>query len=125
MTPADRLIFVYNADGGIFAAMADAAHKIVSPATYPCSLCAITYGAVSMKGEWKAYLKQLPTAPRFHHRDDFARAWPGLEVALPAILVDRAGQHPELLVDAATLDRQTNIAALITTLEQALAARQR
>ena len=36
------LIFIYNANGGIFSAMADAAHKLVSPETYPCSLCAIT-----------------------------------------------------------------------------------
>jgi len=121
MSAPDQLLFVYNADGGVFAMLADAVHKVASPDTYPCSLCAITYGAVSMKREWRDYLKRLPVAPRFHHRDDFARAWPAVKVALPAILLRRGGGAPELLVDAATLDRQPDIAALIVTLEAALA----
>lgn len=35
--------------------MLDAAHKLISPATYSCSLCALTYGAVSMKRSWAAW----------------------------------------------------------------------
>ena len=39
-----RLIFVYNADGGRLAGLKDLFHKILSPATYSCSLCAVPYG---------------------------------------------------------------------------------
>ena len=41
-----RLVFVYNANAGLVAGMLDSVHKVVSPATYPCSLCAVTYFAV-------------------------------------------------------------------------------
>ena len=43
------LIFVYNANGGFFNGFSDYIHKLVSPKTYECSLCAITYDNLGMK----------------------------------------------------------------------------
>ncbi|OYY89900.1 MAG: hypothetical protein B7Y45_10075 [Sphingomonas sp. 28-66-16] len=120
--PRDTLILVYNADGGALAALRDAVHKLVSPASYPCSLCAVSYGAVGMKADWRRFLDSLPVATRFHHRDDFQAAWPGLAIALPAILLQRGGAAPAVLIDAATLDAQRDVGALIETLRTALAA---
>ena len=114
------LIFIYNANGGIFSAFADAAHKLVSPETYPCSLCAITYGAVSMRGEWKAYLKRLGHETRFYHRDDFARDWPGEPVTLPAILEQTGGGTLSLLLSKDDLDMVLSVAQLVTMLEDRL-----
>lgn len=51
-----RLFFVYNADGGRLAGLKDMSHKFFSPATYPCSLCAITYGATLMRPEQGAFI---------------------------------------------------------------------
>ena len=51
-----RLVIVYNADAGLAAALFDAVHKVVAPATYPCSLCAVTYGALTMRPQWRRYL---------------------------------------------------------------------
>ena len=119
---AATLIFVYNAPDGIGAALIDAAHKLISPATYPCSLCAVTYGAVAMRRDWKAYLARLPHPVKFYHRDGFARAFPEVDVALPAILIADGDAPPRVLVDAATLDKQTDVASLIATLEAALSA---
>ena len=120
--PTDVLVLVYNADGGLFAAVSDAVHKLVSPATYPCSLCAVSYGSVAMRSEWRAFLDSLPIGKKFHHRDDFRIAYPGLHVALPAILLARTGDTPSVLVDAATLDRQADVAALIRTVKERLAS---
>ena len=110
--PPDLLI-VYNADGGPFAMLADALHKVVSPGTYPCSLCAVTYGPVAMRGQWRAFLDRLPNRKRFYHRDDFAADFPGVEMILPAILTHQAGQAPEVLVSAAELDSTPDLANLI------------
>lgn len=115
------LVFVYNADDGVFAAVGDAIHKLVSPATYPCSLCAISYGAVAMRPAWRRYLRTLPHPVRFLHRQGFARAYPGLDVALPAILRDDGGA-PRVLVDAATLNGIADVDELIRMLDQALAS---
>jgi len=123
MSGAPTLILVYNADGGVFAALADAAHKLISPATYSCSLCAVTYGAVSMKRDWRAFLDKLPMLKRFHHRDDFRAAWPALDVALPAILIQRDAAPPQVLIDAATLNWQRDVASLAQSVRDALAAR--
>lgn len=115
------LIFVYNADEGVVAALGDAVHKLLSPATYPCSLCAVSYGAVRMRPAWAAYLKGLPYTTRFHHRPDFRRAFPDLAaLPLPAILLDK-GSGPRLVVDAATLDRVEDVAGLIAVLQAGLA----
>ena len=80
-----RLLFVYNADGGPLAGLKDAFHKILSPATYPCSLCAITYGATSMRPAWREFIKTLPVPVDFLHRDEFERQYPlAGRPALPA-----------------------------------------
>lgn len=118
------LIFVYNADGGIFRAMADAVHKLISPATYPCSLCAITYGAVSMRREWKSYLEHLPLDKRFYHRDEFAVDWPGVDVPFPAILMQTGPSKLETLMAKADLDAVESVAQLMAMLDDRL-ARQR
>lgn len=115
------LLFVYNADEGVFAAIGDAVHKVVSPDTYPCSLCAITYGALRMRPEWRAYLKSLPYEVRFHHRPDFRRAYPAFSVTLPAILFVEDDALPRVIVDAATLDRVRSLQELIAILESSLA----
>ncbi len=114
------LIFIYNANGGLFSAMVDAAHKLVSPATYPCSLCAITYGAVSMRGEWKAYLKRLGHETRFYHRDDFARDWPGEAVTLPAILEQTSAGTLSTVMSKEDLDTVQSVAQLVSMLEDRL-----
>jgi hypothetical protein len=118
--PTTRFILVYNADGGMLNALKDAAHKIVSPATYPCSLCALTYGWVSMRGRWRRFLASLPMAKVFHHRDDFALAFPGLVVALPAILLAEGEEPPRVLVSAAELDALPDVQALIALVEERL-----
>jgi hypothetical protein len=84
-----KLVFVYNANAGIAAGIMDSIHKTLSPATYPCSLCAITYGAVRMNPRWKAWLKAQPFDSVFYHRPDFRPAYPDVDVDLPVILIER------------------------------------
>ncbi|AUX68167.1 hypothetical protein CHX26_00330 [Porphyrobacter sp. HT-58-2] len=119
-----RLILVYNADSGWQNAVKDAAWKVVRPATYPCSLCALTYGWVAMHGRWRRFLDGLAMAKVFHHKDDFAAAFPQMEVALPAILLAEAGGAPRVLVSAAELDALADLHALIALVEARLAGPQ-
>ena len=119
--PAPQLILVYNADGGLLNAIKDALHKMLAPATYPCSLCALTYGPVSMRGRWRRFLASLPHEKVFHHRDDFALAFPGLAVPLPAILLAEGKGPPQELVSAPELDASSDVRALIALVEERLA----
>ena len=116
-----RLLIVYNADAGPVAALIDLLHKIVSPATYPCALCAVTYGPVAMKAAWRDYLATLPLAVAFFHRPDFHAAYPALaDAPLPLIARDDRGEVAVLL-DAAALARLTSVDALIAALARRLA----
>ena len=119
--PLPRLILVYNAPSGWLNAIKDAVWKVVRPATYPCSLCALTYGWVSMHGSWRRFLERLPHTTVFHHKDDFAATFPGLEIALPAILIAEPDCAPEALVSASELDALPDLDALMALVEGRLA----
>jgi len=71
-----ELIFVYNANSGVFAGLKDLIHKSVSPKTYGCNLCGLTYGGASMKQEWREFLDSLPVKVIFLHKDEFAKQYP-------------------------------------------------
>ncbi|PWL30384.1 MAG: GTPase [Fluviicola sp. XM-24bin1] len=62
-----ELYFVYNARKGLGNMVMDGLHKVVSPSTYACDLCSLTYGAVTKKKEWKAFLEQSKIPMRFYY----------------------------------------------------------
>lgn len=125
-TDRTRLICVYNADTGLIQSLMHAVHKTFRPETYPCSLCALTYGAVSMRGDWKTFWQGLDADVFFYHRDDFTVDFPILgtggpdEVALPVILIDEADKEPRVLISNAELDAMADVEELMARVEQAL-----
>ncbi|ANU07211.1 hypothetical protein [Paraurantiacibacter namhicola] len=120
MTDDRRIMLVYNANGGLFSMLSDAVHKVVSPQTYPCSLCAITYGPVSMHGRWRRFLKGRGETVSFHHKDDWARDYPAVDAPLPAIFVTQEGSQPSVLVGADELDACTGLDPLMALVDERL-----
>lgn len=98
-----HLIFVYNAASGIFNLAADIAHKIFSPQTYPCRLCAITYGNFGMRGEWRDYLKTLQASFEFLHADEFHEKYDFKNAEFPAVFGQMNGEL-DLLIGAAEIN---------------------
>lgn len=98
----DVLVFVYNADSGVFSELKDYVHKAVSPSTYDCPLCALTYGKTGMKREWKKFLKELGVRVEFVHRDEMAKKYPAVAVRLPAIF-KKSGQSLNMVLNAAEI----------------------
>ena len=103
------LLFVYNADRGMFNTLSDMAHKVFSPRTYSCNLCALTYSTFSMRGEWKEFIESLEVELAFLHRDEFRKRGEGsggdggTEVDLPAIFL-KEDPGLEVLADAASIN---------------------
>ena len=93
------LVFVYNADSGLFNTLADVAHKIFSPRTYPCNLCALTNSAVGMRKGWKRFLDGLDRPLEFLHADELKARHGVAGVPLPAIF-KKGGEGIEVLVGA-------------------------
>jgi hypothetical protein len=96
---ATPLVFVYNAESGVFNLLADAAHKIFSPRTYPCNLCALTHSAAGMRKEWKRFLDKLGRPLEFLHADELKSRYGVAGVRLPAVF-ERRGGRLEVLAGA-------------------------
>ena len=99
MDDGDSLLFVYNADSGLFNTLADIGHKHFSPTTYPCQLCAITHGVLAERGAWRDFVASLDLPCEFLHRDQFQDRFPGNGTPLPAIFRLVAGE-PKVCADA-------------------------
>jgi hypothetical protein len=84
------LVFVYNADSGLFNTLSDMAHKTFAPETYSCNLCAITYGAFGMRQEWKQFLESLGINMEFLHRNELFERYAIENVDLPAIFLKKS-----------------------------------
>lgn len=68
-----ELILFYHIDSSFFNIIKDGLHKIISPSTYQCNLCTLTYVTVRMKEGWKAFIAKLKNPAEFLHRDEFLR----------------------------------------------------
>ncbi len=112
MAAQNRILFVYNADGGLLAQFKDYVLKIVSPETYPCSLCQITYGNLGMKRAWRRFVRSLPLEAVFLHRDELVGAYASLRhFPLAAVFSEEDGVV-SLLISADELDATPDLPAL-------------
>jgi len=91
------LIFVYNADSGLMNAFKDYVHKEVSPSTYPCSLCSITYGKLGMKREWSEFVDGLDIDVDFLHIDEFEKEYPGRTGPYPSCFSVEKGKISRII----------------------------
>lgn len=86
------LLFVYNADSGLFNTVTDIAHKVFSPETYQCDLCALTHGYFSVKEQWQSFINELGVPCEFLHRNQLDSV-SGIDATqLPAIYRRHAGE---------------------------------
>ena len=97
------LVFVYNAESGLFAGLTDMAHKVFSPQTYKCNLCALTYSTFGMRQDWKRFLETLDRPLEFLHADELRGRYRISGVPLPAVFT-REGERLELLIDADSIN---------------------
>lgn len=98
-----KLIFVYNADSGLFNLLTDTAHKLLSPETYSCNLCAITYGSFGMKKNWKEFLKSIDIPVEFLHRNELKKKYGISNINLPAILIKEENE-PKLWINSESIN---------------------
>ncbi len=70
-----KLVFVYNADSGLINTLIDIGHKAISPQTYECNLCGLTFGLVGEHKQWKKFREESNTEMEFLHRDEFEQKY--------------------------------------------------
>ncbi|MBI3520378.1 MAG: hypothetical protein HY062_13635 [Bacteroidetes bacterium] len=114
-----ELIFVYNAKSGLFNKATDFAHKIVSPQTYNCSLCSITYGNFSVHKEWSDFISSIGIPFKFFYKNDFEKLYPRVTTIYPAVYL-RQGTKMEKILSASEIAKQKELQGLIQTVKDKL-----
>lgn len=114
-----QLVFVYNADSGVFNTVSDIAHKLISPSTYQCNLCSLTHGYFSARGEWLDFLQNLGAEIEFLHRDEFVLAYPECKAEYPAVFIKKP-DGLALWLDKAKINKMKSVDELMDVIRNAL-----
>jgi len=122
-----NLVFVYNADSGVFNALSDIAHKLLSPSTYECNLCNLTHGYFQTREEWTTFLHDLDADIEFLHRDEFMKQHGAKEnaenVEFPAIFVKDESEL-KLWIDKDVINKMSSTDDLMEMIRAALLRKQ-
>jgi len=110
-----KLIFIYNADSGLRNLIIDGAHKILSPSTYECKLCEITYGAFTENNVWKKFRTESDLQMEFLHKDEFKKQYAskfGHKFTFPIVLAE-AENGLEVLINTVEMNQLRDAERLI------------
>ncbi len=75
-----KLIFVYNANSGALNSLMDSVHKIISPKTYDCKLCDLTYDVFKENELWSRFRESVTNnypnlQLEFLHKNEFEKVY--------------------------------------------------
>ncbi|NQY05880.1 MAG: GTPase [Flavobacteriaceae bacterium] len=115
-----KLIFVYNVNSGLWNSAFGSAHKVLSPSTYKCNLCSLTYGAFKENIIWKQFRESTNVEMDFYHLNEFKKAFPKLNLdkfQFPVVLKS-IGDKIEALLTKKTLDDIKEVDELIGVLRK-------
>ena len=119
MSSKKNIIFIYNAKGGQWNYLIDTLHKYLSPKTYECNLCQITYD-LKMRKAWKDFIEESPHNYKFLHLEELSEF--SLEAYvndLPICLEELNGKH-NVLIDKNEMNTFQNEHELIESLKTKL-----
>ena len=121
MYSQDTLYFVYNAKGDIFSVVGDFFHKSLSPKTYPCKLCDLSYGIFSKKKAWKKFLDSLDVDYEFVYKNKLDRFNQEIK-EFPIILIGNEDEV-EVFLSRKEINNTENIESLINKINLKLEMR--
>lgn len=110
----EKIIFVYNADGGILNGIKDLIHKNLSPKTYDCRLCAVTYDNFGMIREWKDFIQTLNISAEFLHRDELKQQYGVENIPLPTALIKSKNNDLQVWISADEMNQCQSLSDLKT-----------
>ena len=122
---SQKIIFIYNANSDKGSQLLDFAHKIMSPATYDCQLCSLTFGKFTENSRWKDFRKDLVAKgykPSFLHKDEFKKDYKskfGHAFTFPIILLETE-YDLEVMVTTAQLNDLKTTQELIGVVKASL-----
>lgn len=124
---SQKLLFIYNANSDTSSQLLDFAHKIMSPKTYDCKLCELTFGKFTEKRQWKTFRKKLKSQGfelSFLHKDEFQKSYKskfGHKFNFPIILLETA-HDLEVVMSAETLNGMETVEQLVSVVESSMSS---
>ncbi len=121
-----KIVFIYNANSGVKNALLDGAHKILSPGTYQCNLCDLTYGVFTENRLWKKFRMNSDLEMVFLHRDEFQKEYASKFIpkyTYPIILLETEFDL-DILINTTELNELTSSQALISVIEERTAQKE-
>ena len=103
-------------------AVMDTMHKVLSPATYDCNLCSITFGLFSENVDWKEFRTNAGVDMEFLHRDEFEQEYAskfGHKFSYPIVLAANSGEF-EILINTEEINELKDVNGLISLVESRL-----
>jgi len=101
----------------------DSIHKLVSPKTYGCNLCALTHGFFTEKKKWKNFREQnASVAMHFMYADEFKKDYAskfGYKFDFPIVL-ENTGQDLHVFISSEKLTAITSLDELIFVIKSRL-----
>ncbi len=116
-----KIIFIYNAWGGIVPGTMEFLHKFFRPSTYSCELCLLSHRAFGMKKQWKNFLDSLPLSKVYLDKDEGRKKYLPDDLPLPAILLSDS-LHTTMLVSAEEINSVHTLNNLINLVRDKLSA---
>lgn len=101
----------------------DSVHKLLSPHTYECNLCDITFGVFTENKVWKKFRETRGIAMEFLHKDEFRKTYAskfGSKFTYPVVLA-ATDDALQLFVGTETLNGLEDSKELIALIEDQLA----
>jgi len=114
-----KLLFVYNAKSDYWSKKIDFAHKIISPSTYNCDLCALTHGNFGETEIWKEFRENSKSTLEFTYKDEFQKLYPKIEASFPVVFQNK-NNNLSILINATALSKIKNIEELIALIKETL-----
>ena len=117
-----KIIFIYNANSGMRNAVMDTVHKVLSPDTYDCNLCSITFGMFTENVNWKEFRTNAGVDMDFLHKDEFEKEYAskyGHKFTYPIVLAATAGEL-EVMIGTEELNALEDVNSLISLVESRL-----
>ncbi len=110
-----KLVFVYNADSGFINTLIDIGHKAISPQTYECNLCGLTFGLIGEHKQWKKFREESNKEMEFLHRDEFEQKY-ARKFEYPVIL--KENNDLSVMISQAELNEIQTLDELISQVER-------
>ncbi len=116
------LIFVYNANSGPENSLIGSIHKVLSPKTYECRLCELTYGILTENRKWKSFRKHSDIEMIFLHKDEYQKQFKSKFeklYSLPVVLY-QDNYELGLIISREEINDIENVEELIDTIKARL-----